>query len=79
MKNAKILLIIVILSLFLIVTLQNTEVSTFKILFWTVDMSRIIFIYLSVIVGFITGYIIAKITGGKSLKIEVSDEKKKTE
>lgn len=77
MKNAKILLIIIILSLFLIVTLQNTEIATFKILFWTADMSRIIFIYLSVIVGFITGYIIAKITGGKSLKIEVSDEKKK--
>lgn len=77
MKNAKILLIIIMLSLFLIVTLQNTEVSTFKILFWQVDMSRIIFIYLSVIVGFITGYIVAKITGGKSLKIEVSDEKKK--
>ncbi len=77
MKNPKILLIIVILSLFVIVTLQNTEIARFKILFWTVDMSRIIFIYLSVIVGFITGYIIAKITGGKSLKIEVSDEKKK--
>ncbi len=77
MKNPKILLIIVILSLFVIVTLQNTEIARFKILFWTVDMSRIIFIYLSVIVGFITGYIVAKITGGKSLKIEVSDEKKK--
>lgn len=77
MKNPKILLIIVILSLFVIATLQNTEIARFKILFWTVDMSRIIFIYLSVIVGFITGYIVAKITGGKSLKIEVSDEKKK--
>jgi len=79
MKNKKILLIIIILSLFLIVTLQNTEVAAFKILFWTVDMSRIIFIYLSALIGFITGFVIAKITGGKSLKIEVSDEKKKKE
>jgi uncharacterized integral membrane protein len=77
MKNAKILITIIVLTLFLIVTLQNTEVATFKILFWHVDMSRIVLIFLSAIIGFITGFIIAKITGGKSPEIEVSDEKEK--
>jgi uncharacterized integral membrane protein len=71
--NPKIAAIVVILTLFLIITLQNTEVSTFKILFWDIDMSRIVFIYLSVVMGFIAGFIIAKFTVKK--KVEANNEK----
>lgn len=63
--NPKIAVIIVILTLFLIITLQNTEVATFNILFWNIDMSRIIFMYLAVVIGFVAGFIVAKFTGKK--------------
>ncbi len=72
--NAKIVLIIIILVLFLIITLQNTEVASFKILFWDIEMSRIVFIFIAVLVGFIAGYVVGKVTGGKSDRFTVKEE-----
>lgn len=60
--NAKIVIIIIVLVLFLVITLQNTEVAIFKILFWDIEMSRIVFVFLAVLIGFIAGYVIAKTT-----------------
>jgi uncharacterized integral membrane protein len=60
--NLKIVLVVILVSLFLIITLQNTEMETFTILFWKIDMSRIVFMYLSVLIGFLAGYILAKFT-----------------
>jgi uncharacterized integral membrane protein len=64
--NAKIILLIVILSIFLILTLQNAEVAVFNIFFWQVEMSRIVFMYLAGLFGFILGFIIAKISRKKT-------------
>ncbi len=61
--NAKIVIIIIILVLFLIVTLQNTEVASFNILFWDIKMSQIVFIFIAILVGFIAGYVVGKTTG----------------
>jgi uncharacterized integral membrane protein len=61
--NAKIVIIIVILSLFLILTLQNTDVAFFKVFFWDIEMSRIVFMFISLLIGFIAGFVIAKVTG----------------
>ncbi len=75
--NLKIVLIIIILALFLIVTLQNTEVSLFKVLFWDIEMSRIVFIFIAILVGFIAGYVVGKTTGGKADKSNSKKEKSK--
>ncbi len=77
--NIKIAFLIIILSLFLIITLQNTEVSTFKIFFWQVDMSHIVFMYLSILIGFVAGFVIAKFTGGKAGSVSDKGEKEKIE
>jgi uncharacterized integral membrane protein len=61
--NAKIIIIIVVLSLFLILTLQNTDVAFFKVFFWNIEMSRIVFMFISLLIGFIAGFIVAKVTG----------------
>lgn len=73
--NAKVVMFIIVITLFLIVTLQNTDVATFTILFWKIDMSRIVFMYLSVLVGFIAGFLVAKLTGVKKEDVEFSPEK----
>jgi len=67
--NTKIAIVIVLLVIFLVITLQNTEVSSFQVLIWTIEMSRIIFFFLAGLVGFISGYIVAKFTGKKNTAV----------
>jgi len=57
----KTIAIIVLILLFLIILLQNTQVVTLQILFWKVSMSRIIFIPLVMLMGFLIGIFV----GGK--------------
>jgi uncharacterized integral membrane protein len=54
-------LIGIILLLVIIIFIQNTEVVDFKIYFWQLSMSRIILLPSLVIIGFIVGFITAKI------------------
>jgi uncharacterized integral membrane protein len=77
--NAKIILLIVILSLFLILTLQNAEVAVFNIFFWQVEMSRIVFMYLAGLFGFILGFIIAKIGRKKTQPVSEPQHTQKDE
>jgi uncharacterized integral membrane protein len=57
----KIIIILVLIVLSLVILLQNTEVVEFKILFWKLEMSRIILISFVLISGFIVGYLVAKL------------------
>jgi len=47
-------------TLFAVILLQNTQVVSFKMLFWQVSMSRIILFPLLVLIGFIAGYTVGK-------------------
>ena len=49
--------IIVILSvLFLIIVFQNTQVVSFRLLFWQLTMSRIVWLIIVLIIGLVMGY-----------------------
>jgi len=61
-------LILIIVILFLIVILQNTEVVTLQIFFWKISMSRIILLALTLLVGFGLGYAVAGITASQQNK-----------
>jgi putative membrane protein len=54
---------LVVVILFLIFLLQNTQVVTLRLYFWSISMSQIILIPLTLILGFVAGYIVARITG----------------
>ena len=54
--------------LILVFLLQNTQVVTLRLYFWKVSMSQIILIPLTAIIGFVLGFIAAKLTG-KSRKL----------
>lgn len=60
--------LIVILCLFLILLLQNTQVVTLRLFFWKVSMSQIILIPLIMVIGFIIGFITAKFTASPKRK-----------
>lgn len=61
----KTIVALVIMGLFLIILLQNTQVVTLRILFWKISMSRIIILPLVTIIGFIAGFFTGRRTLNK--------------
>lgn len=61
--KAKTVTILILIGLFLIILLQNTEIITFQLLFWEITMSRSLLILVIVIIGFVLGYIVGRMGG----------------
>jgi len=57
----KTIIILILIILSLIIAIQNTEVVDLQLLFWKISMSRIIFMVFLLLVGFILGYLAAKL------------------
>lgn len=66
--NAKTIVVLVIAVLLLIIIIQNTQVVTLKLFFWKIGMPRIVVLAVTLIVGFVTGYVVAGIDSGKRKK-----------
>jgi uncharacterized integral membrane protein len=62
--KAKTIVVLVLIGLFLIILFQNTQVVTLRLLFWKIDMSQIILVPVIMLIGFVIGYLVAKVTGG---------------
>ena len=65
MTKPKLIIIAILAVLFGILLLQNSEVASLKLFFWEISMSRIIFFPLLVLIGFVVGFVVAKMTGSK--------------
>jgi uncharacterized integral membrane protein len=61
--KSKIVFTLIVVSLLLIFLIQNTQVVNLRLYFWEISMSQIILISLAMLVGFILGFIVAKVTG----------------
>jgi uncharacterized integral membrane protein len=59
--NVKLVLVSVVAVLTGIVIMQNTEVVSFKLLFWQFNMSRILLLLVTLLLGFVLGLIVAKL------------------
>lgn len=57
----KTIIILILVVMAVIVVLQNTEIVTLQVFFWKISMSRIIFISFLLLVGFILGFLVAKL------------------
>jgi len=68
MKNVKIILIILILSLAVVVSLQNKQEVETKILFTTITMPRVLLLLSTFALGYIGGLITTSIFRRKSGK-----------
>jgi uncharacterized integral membrane protein len=66
----KIIIILILIALFLVIVVQNTQVVEFQLLFWKFAMSRIIVISFMMLIGFVLGYLVAR--------MEKDTKKKKT-
>ena len=63
MKNPKVIASVVVAALFIVLLIQNTQVVTFRLYFWTISISQIILIPLVLILGFVLGYLVCKLIG----------------
>jgi uncharacterized integral membrane protein len=54
----KVILVFVLVVLFVIIIVQNTEVVSFTFLFWQITMSRIVWLLITFIVGVVAGYVL---------------------
>jgi uncharacterized integral membrane protein len=61
----KLIVVLVLIALFLIVLIQNTQVVTLRLFFWKIGMSQIILIPLTMLIGFVVGYIVTRVTGNR--------------
>jgi len=59
----KFIVLLVLIALFLIILIQNTQVVTLRLFFWKVGMSQIILIPLTMAIGFVVGFVVSKVTG----------------
>ena len=55
----KIAIAILLGLILLVIILQNTEVVAVKLLFWEMQMSRVLLILLAAVVGFVGGYVVS--------------------
>ena len=62
-KNPKVIAGLVVGVLFVVFLLQNMEGVTLWLYFKQVSVPKIIVILLSILVGFVAGFLVAKITG----------------
>jgi uncharacterized integral membrane protein len=65
MMKPKTIVAIVLFVLFIIILLQNTQVVTLRLYFWKIGMSQIILIPLTMLIGAVVGYIVARVTGNR--------------
>jgi len=61
MMRPKIIVVLVLIGLFVIVLIQNTQVVMLRLFFWKVGMSQIILIPLTMAIGIVIGFIVAKV------------------
>ncbi|MFB0564319.1 MAG: lipopolysaccharide assembly protein LapA domain-containing protein [Candidatus Aminicenantaceae bacterium] len=57
----KTIIILVLIVLTLVILIQNTQVVEVQLFFWKIAMSRIIMISFLLFMGFLIGYLVAKI------------------
>jgi uncharacterized integral membrane protein len=62
-KNPKVIAGLVVGVLFVIFLFQNMDEVALRVYFWQVSMPKIILVPLAILVGFLAGFVVAKITG----------------
>ncbi|HYQ61243.1 MAG TPA: LapA family protein, partial [Desulfatiglandales bacterium] len=66
MKNPKVIAGLVVGVLFVIFLFQNMDDVALRVYFWQVSMPKIILVPLAILVGFVAGFVTAKVKGKPS-------------
>ena len=63
MKNPKVIAGLAVGILLVIFLFQNMDHVALRVYFWQVSMPKIILVPLAILVGFVAGFVVAKISG----------------
>ena len=63
MRKSKIIIALVFIAILLVILIQNTQVVTLQLLFWEISMSQILLTSFTLLIGLVSGYIVAKVLG----------------
>ena len=58
--NAKNIVIIILVALFVLFVVQNTQTVDVRLLFWTVSMSRALMLLGTLLIGLIAGWLLGR-------------------
>ena len=61
MKNMKLIVILVLVGLLLVLVIQNTQIVSLNIFFWSIMTPQIILVPILFALGFLAGFLAAKI------------------
>mgnify|MGYP001098693831 CR=1 FL=1 len=61
----KTIIIIVLLVLLAVILIQNTQLVTFRLLLWRISVSEVILVPSILLLGFILGFLVAKLGSQK--------------
>ncbi|MCK5618811.1 MAG: LapA family protein [Candidatus Krumholzibacteria bacterium] len=64
-KRPKVIAIIVVSVLALILLFQNIDIVTFRVFFWSGEVSQLVLVILMLAIGYILGFLTAKLGGKK--------------
>ena len=64
--NTKIIVMLTAILLAVIIMVQNTQVIRMRLLFWSLDISKILLLVILLLLGFVVGYVVATISNKKS-------------
>jgi len=64
MEARKIIFLAAII-LAIIIMLQNTQIVTVTLLFWKINLSKIVLIVIALLVGFVMGYLVNSLKASK--------------
>ncbi len=59
----KIIVIFILMALFAVILIQNTQVVTMRIFFWKIAVSEVILVPSLLLLGFVVGFLVAKWKG----------------
>ena len=68
MTRFKLTAALVLLAAFGVVVLQNAAVTEIQVFAWEFQVSRIVLLTAPAVLGFVIGFLLAKLTGGSSGK-----------
>ena len=63
--NKKLIVILVLVGLLLILIIQNTQNISLNIFFWNIIMPQVILVLIVFSLGFVIGFLLAKMKGSK--------------
>lgn len=65
--NAKLLILLVLILLAVVLMFQNRQPVAIQMLFWSVDIPRVLLVIIILLVGFAIGYVAASMKSRKAI------------